>query len=152
MKPYLWKILYQKKQTKTYHQYREKRVLSTKLTNLKVTLYRTHKQSSQNKTKQKTMGYKKTATKKNKEKKKDRVPIVRSSAGQPYLGVRTDPDVMRHQDSPFAGKKPTINNNWDKDSIDKYLEIANSQNKKGMRKKKKSNVIDCGIKPEELLI
>jgi len=149
LKPYLWKILYQKKQTKTYHQYREKRVLSTKLTNLKVTLYRTQ---TQNKTKQKTMGYKKTATKKNKEKKKDRVPIVRSSAGQPYLGVRTDPDVMRHQDSPFAGKKPTINNNWDKDSIDKYLEIANSQNKKGMRKKKKSKVIECGIKPEELLI
>ena len=97
------------------------------------------------------MGYKKTATKKNKEKKKNRAPILRSSTGEPYLGVRTDPAVMRHQDSPFAGKKPTIHNGWDKSSMDKYIQCAEAQNQKGKRKVKKHDwrtpMMECGVKP-----
>jgi len=94
------------------------------------------------------MGYKKTATKKNKEKKKNRAPIRRSSTGEPYLGVRTDPAVMRHQDSPFAGKKPTIHNGWDKSSMDKYIQCAEAQNQKGQRKvKSRTPKMECGVKP-----
>ena len=36
------------------------------------------------------MGYKKQATKKNKEKKKERPKVVRSQVGKTYEGVRTD--------------------------------------------------------------
>ena len=41
------------------------------------------------------MGYKKSATKKNKEKKATRRPIIRVATGQPHAGYRPDPASMR---------------------------------------------------------
>ncbi len=41
------------------------------------------------------MGYKKSATKKNKEKKAARKPIIRVATGLPHTGDRTDPAGIR---------------------------------------------------------
>ena len=82
------------------------------------------------------MGYKKTATMKNKEKKKHREPIMRSSSGVPFLGFRTDPDVMRHQLREWAGSKPTMEWGWSPDDIKNYVGAANLLNQNGQRKTK----------------
>jgi hypothetical protein len=80
------------------------------------------------------MGYKNKAKKINKENKKNREPIIRSATGHPFLGVRTDPEVQRHQLTQFAGGTPTMNWGYSPEEIQKYIEDKEVLNKKGKRK------------------
>ena len=80
------------------------------------------------------MGYKNKAKQINKEKKEGREEIVRSGSGHPFLGVRTDPDVMRHQLTEFAGATPQMNWGHSPEDIEKYIEKQKVINKTGKRK------------------